>query len=271
MPELPEVETTARGIRPHVVGKKITAVVVRNARLRWPVPDDLAHCLTGNSIERVERRAKYLLLHTQRGTLLIHLGMSGSLRILPAMTPPQKHDHVDLVFADRTCMRLRDPRRFGAVLWCDGDPHAHKLLRTLGPEPLDSSFNGDYLFQATRKRIVYIKQFVMNQNIVVGVGNIYASEALFLAGINPSRAAGKITKDQCARLVLEISNVLNYAITQGGTTLRDFVGSNGDSGYFQLKLNVYGKEGEACSGCGLPIKQIRQGQRSTFYCGRCQK
>lgn len=271
MPELPEVETTMRGIRPHVTGKEITAVRVRDARLRWPVPDDLAQRLTGSSIEQVERRAKYLLLRTQRGTLLIHLGMSGSLRILPATTPAQKHDHVDLVFADRTCLRLRDPRRFGSMLWCDGDPHTHKLLRALGPEPLDDGFDADYLFRATRKRKVDIKQLLMNQSIVVGVGNIYASEALFLAGINPRRAAEKITREQCARLVAEIGKVLNYAITQGGTTLRDFVGSNGDSGYFQLKLNVYGKEGEACSRCGSSIKQVRQGQRSTFYCGQCQK
>ncbi len=271
MPELPEVETTARGIRPHVVGKKITAVLVRNARLRWPVPGNLPQYLVGNNIETVERRAKYLLLRVSDGTVLIHLGMSGNLRILPAATPAQLHDHVDLVFADHTCLRLRDPRRFGAMLWCDGDPHQHKLLRALGPEPLDAVFDGDYLFLATRKRTVDIKQFLMNQNIVVGVGNIYASEALFLARINPRRAAGKITRDQCARLVVEIKNVLHYAITQGGTTLRDYVGSNGDTGYFQLKLNVYGREGEACMHCKSPIKQIRQGQRSTFYCGKCQK
>ncbi len=271
MPELPEVETTARGIRPHVVGKKITAVIVRDARLRWPVPKDLPHHLIGTRIEAVERRAKYLLLRTPSGTLLIHLGMSGNLRILPATTPAQTHDHIDIVFADHTCLRLHDPRRFGAMLWCDGDPRTHKLLRSLGPEPLDAVFDAEHLFRATRKRKVAIKQFVMNQNIVVGVGNIYASEALFLAAINPRRAAGKVTHDQCTRLVAEIKNVLTYAITQGGTTLRDYVGSHGDSGYFQLKLNVYGKAGEPCPRCGLPIKPIRQGQRSTFYCGRCQK
>jgi len=271
MPELPEVETTARGIRPHVVGKKIAAVLVRNARLRWPVPSDLPQRLVGNCIERVERRAKYLLLRTHSGTLLIHLGMSGNLRILPANTPAQKHDHVDLIFADHTCLRLRDPRRFGAMLWCDGDPLTHTLLRTLGPEPLDEEFGHDYLFHATRKRKVDIKQLLMNQNIVVGVGNIYANEALFLAGINPRRAAGKVTKEQCARLAVEIKKVLSYAITQGGTTLRDYVDSNGDTGYFQLKLNVYRKEGEPCPRCGSPIKQLRQGQRSTFYCGSCQK
>ena len=271
MPELPEVETTARGIRPHVVGKTIIGVLVRNARLRWPVPGNLPQHLIGNNIETVERRAKYLLLRVSDGTLLIHLGMSGNLRILPAATPAQMHDHVDLVFADHTCLRLRDPRRFGSMLWCEGDPHQHKLLRALGPEPLDAVFNGDYLFLATRKRTVDIKQFLMNQNIVVGVGNIYASEALFLAGISPRRAAGKITRDQCNRLAIEIKNVLHYAITQGGTTLRDYVGSNGDTGYFQLKLNVYGREGEMCLRCNSPIKQIRQGQRSTFYCGKCQK
>lgn len=270
MPELPEVETTVRGIRPHVAGKKITAVRVRDARLRWPVPVDLPQHLIGNTIAQVERRAKYLLLRMQRGTLLIHLGMSGSLRILPANTPAQAHDHVDLIFADHTCLRLRDPRRFGAMLWCDGDPHLHKLLHALGPEPLGEGFDGDFLFRATRKRKVDIKQLLMNQNIVVGVGNIYASEALFLAGINPRRAAGRITKPQSARLVEEIKKVLHSAITQGGTTLRDFVGSNGDSGYFQLKLNVYGKPGDPCPRCGDAIRQIQQGQRSTFYCGRCQ-
>ena len=271
VPELPEVETTACGIRPHVVDQPITAVTVRNARLRWPVPGDLPQRLIGNRIEQVERRAKYLLLRTSSGTLLIHLGMSGSLRILPANTPAQTHDHVDLVFANHTCLRLRDPRRFGSMLWCDSDPHTHKLLRTLGPEPLGESFDGDYLFSATRNRQVDIKQLLMKQDIVVGVGNIYASEALFLAGINPRRAAGKTTRQQCTHLAMEVKKVLTYAISQGGTTLRDYVGSNGDTGYFQLKLNVYGKEGEPCPTCKAPIKQIRQGQRSTFYCGQCQK
>lgn len=271
MPELPEVETTVRGIRPHVVGKQITDVVVRDARLRWRVPANLAGHLRGNAIERVERRAKYLLLHTCNGTVLTHLGMSGSLRILPADAPPQKHDHVDIVFDDRTCLRLRDPRRFGAMLWCEDDCGAHKLLRTLGPEPLSVDFDGAHLFARSRGRAVAVKQFLMDAHTVVGVGNIYANEALFLAGIRPRRAAGRVKRVEYDRIATMIRQVLNDAIEQGGTTLRDYVRSTGDLGYFQLKLNVYGKTGEPCPRCKQPVRQIRQGQRSTFYCAACQR
>jgi formamidopyrimidine-DNA glycosylase len=271
MPELPEVETTARGIRPHVTGKIITDVIVRDARLRWPVPSELPRLLRGNVVQSVERRAKYLLLHTRTGTLLIHLGMSGSLRILPAATPAQKHDHVDLVFDDHTCLRLRDPRRFGCLLWCDGDAREHSLLRELGPEPLDNDFDGACLFEQSRGRKAGVKLFIMDAHIVVGVGNIYANEALFLAGIDPRRAAGKITRPRYDRLADCIKRVLRDAIEQGGTTLRDYVRSSGDLGYFQLKLNVYGKEGEPCPKCGTAIKHLRLGQRSTYFCPRCQR
>ncbi len=271
MPELPEVETTARGIRPHVVGKTIVDVIVRDARLRWRIPSGLASHLRGNKIDKVERRAKYLLLRTHTGTVLVHLGMSGNLRILPADTPHQKHDHVDIIFADHTCLRMRDPRRFGAMLWCDDDCHDHKLLRALGPEPLSDALDGNYLFELSRRRKVAVKLFIMDAHTVVGVGNIYANEALFLAGIRPSRAAGRIKRDEYDTLVKAIKQVLRDAIEQGGTTLRDYVRSTGDLGYFQLKLNVYGKAGEACPRCGHAIKQIRQGQRSSFYCSQCQR
>jgi formamidopyrimidine-DNA glycosylase len=271
MPELPEVETTARGIRPHVVGKRIADVIVRDPRLRWRVPASLAQHLRGNVIERVERRAKYLLLRAHDGTVLVHLGMSGSLRILPADTPHQKHDHVDIVFADHSCLRMRDPRRFGAMLWCDDDCSGHKLLRGLGPEPLADAFDGAHLFARSRGRKVGVKLLLMDARIVVGVGNIYANEALFLAGIRPRRPAGRVTRAEYDRLARAIKQVLNDAIQQGGTTLRDYVRSTGDLGYFQLKLNVYGKTGEPCPKCGQPIRQIKQGQRSTFYCARCQR
>lgn len=271
MPELPEVETTARGISPHVVGKRILEVRIRNGRLRWPVPASLAKNLAGNSFERVERRAKYLLLRTHTGTVLAHLGMSGSLRILPADTPARKHDHVDIVFADGQCLRLHDPRRFGSLLWCDDDCREHPLLRDLGPEPLSDEFNAGYLFARSRKRKAAVKLFVMDAHVVVGVGNIYANEALFLAGLRPRRAAGRVTLAEYARLVDAIKQVLRDAIEQGGTTLRDYVRSDGDAGYFQLKLNVYGRDGEPCPKCGTAVQQIRQGQRSTFYCARCQR
>jgi formamidopyrimidine-DNA glycosylase len=271
MPELPEVETTARGIRPHVVGKRIADVVVRDARLRWRVPATLAGHLRGNRFESVERRAKYLLLRAHDGSVLVHLGMSGSLRILPAATPHRKHDHIDIVFDDGTCLRLRDPRRFGAMLWCDGDCHDHKLLRDLGPEPLSDGFDGATLFERSRGRKVAVKLFLMDAHTVVGVGNIYANEALFRAGIRPGRAAGRVNRAEYDTLAKMIKQVLADAIEQGGTTLRDYVRSTGDLGYFQLKLNVYGKAEEPCPRCGQPVRHIRQGQRSTFYCARCQR
>jgi formamidopyrimidine-DNA glycosylase len=271
VPELPEVETTRRGIEPHVTGQRIRKVVVRERRLRWPVSQDLEQQLRGQTIESVSRRGKYLLLCTRAGSLIIHLGMSGSLRILPCATPPLKHDHLDIELDNQQCLRLRDPRRFGCVFWTTTDPLQHKLLKELGPEPLSEAFDADYLYAASRKRKVAIKQLIMNSHIVVGVGNIYANEALYLAGIRPGVAAGRLSKPRCRQLVDAIKTVLASAIQQGGTTLRDFTASDGNPGYFQLQLNVYGHGGEPCPRCGTPIKQLHQGQRATYYCPSCQK
>ena len=271
MPELPEVETTRRGLAAHLTGLAIKDVVIRNASLRWPIPKNLPKLLRGQTIVSLKRRAKYLLMDCGSGTLILHLGMSGSLRILPADTPPGKHDHFDLILSSGTRMRLRDPRRFGAVLWHTGDPATHTLLATLGPEPLEGGFDARYLYQATRGRRVSIKQCIMDSRIVVGVGNIYANEALFRAGIRPQLAAGKLSLPRCAKLVEEICVTLSEAIQLGGSTLRDFVNTSGQPGYFQQTYWVYGRAGEPCRRCGALIKQIKQGQRSSFYCGSCQK
>jgi formamidopyrimidine-DNA glycosylase len=270
MPELPEVETTRRGIKPYVSGQRIVKVIVRERRLRWPVQKGLEHQLCGQQIDKVSRRGKYLLLHTGAGTLIIHLGMSGSLRILPSDTAPQKHDHVDIVLSNQQCLRLRDPRRFGCIFWTTTDPLQHELLKHLGPEPLSEAFDADYLYTSSRKRKVAVKQLIMNSHIVVGVGNIYANEALFLAGIRPGLAAGRISKPRYQQLVNAIKTVLSNAIQQGGTTLRDFIASDGNPGYFQLQLNVYGRSGEPCPRCGAAIKSVHQGQRATYYCPKCQ-
>jgi len=270
MPELPEVETTRRGIEPHITGKQVSDVIVRHHQLRWPVPRGLKQKLVGHTIRSVSRRAKYLLLGFDHGTLLLHLGMSGSLRIIDSGLPAEKHDHVDIVLADGRALRLTDPRRFGAVLWTTEDPSGHELIAHLGPEPLSDDFNAAYLFQRSRGRKSSIKQFIMDGKVVVGVGNIYASESLFLAGINPKRQAGKVSPERMAKLADAIKQVLAAAIEQGGTTLRDFVGGDGKPGYFAQRLNVYGREGEPCRSCGTTIKQRVQGQRSTYYCPRCQ-
>ena len=270
MPELPEVETTRRGIEPHIKAKQVSDVIVRHHQLRWPVPRGLKTKLTGHKIISVSRRAKYLLLGFDHGTLIIHLGMSGSLRIIDNSLAAQKHDHVDIVFDHGRALRLTDPRRFGCVLWTQNDPQQHELIADLGPEPLSDAFNGDYLFQRSRGRKSTVKQFIMDGKIVVGVGNIYASESLFLAGINPKRLAGKIGRERYDKLVDAIKQVLAAAIEQGGTTLRDFVGGDGKPGYFAQQLNVYGREGEPCRVCGTPIKQLVLGQRSTYYCPQCQ-
>lgn len=270
MPELPEVETTRRGISPHIRGKTVSAVIVRNPNLRWPVSRRLVTELTGQTITSVERRAKYLLLGTGKGTALVHLGMSGSLRIVDPGTTPGRHDHVDILFQDRA-LRLTDPRRFGSLHWTRRPPEQHRLLRDLGPEPLGPVFSGDYLYRVSRGRRVAVKQFIMNSHVVVGVGNIYANEALYMAGLNPRRAAGRIGRQSCLRLHEAIRNVLSSAIAEGGTTLRDFVNGNGEPGYFRLQLNVYGKAGAPCNRCGAEIREIRQGQRATFYCPACQK
>ena len=271
MPELPEVETTRRGISPHIENNIVTRVVVRNRNLRWPIPTGLNKKLSQQTITSVIRRAKYLLINTDIGTLIIHLGMSGSLRILSTNEAVEKHDHFEMQFKDGLCLRLRDPRRFGCVLWTKDEPLDHKLLIKLGPEPLDKAFNSELLFQKSRKRKTTIKQFIMDAKIVVGVGNIYASESLFLAGINPKRLAGKITKKNSGDLTNAIKKILKQAIKQGGTTLKDFRSSDGKPGYFQQKLKVYDRQGEACITCNKPIKQITLGQRSTFYCTQCQK
>ncbi|MFA6971455.1 MAG: bifunctional DNA-formamidopyrimidine glycosylase/DNA-(apurinic or apyrimidinic site) lyase [Gallionella sp.] len=310
MPELPEVETTRRGLAPHLEGATVTGVVTRNPRLRWPIPDNLQELLSGRQVISLKRRAKYLLLdfgngherdatpdkifhdrfphpnlppqagegtnETLRefhisGTLILHLGMSGSLRILPVASAFERHDHFDLLLDNGKLMRLRDPRRFGAVLWHQGDIQTHPLLARLGPEPLESGFDARYLYQATRGRNVTTKQFIMDSHVVVGVGNIYASEALFRAGISPLTKAGTLSLTRCARLVDVIRETLNEAITAGGSTLRDFVNASGNPGYFQQQLWVYGRAGEPCRTCASPIRQIKQGQRSSFYCGFCQK
>ncbi len=269
MPELPEVETTRRGLSPHLVGATITGMVIRNPHLRWPIPADMP--LIGQTIVSLARRAKYLLMDCHTGTLILHLGMSGSLRILPVETPAEKHDHFDLLLDNGKLMRLRDPRRFGAVLWHEGDVHTHRLLASLGPEPLAANFNAQYLYQATRGRNVAIKPFIMDSHVVVGVGNIYASEALFRAGIKPQLKAGKLSLPRCAILVAEIRDTLSEAIAAGGSTLRDFVNTSGNPGYFQHQHWVYGRTGAPCRRCGAPVKQIKQGQRSSFYCNHCQR
>ena len=271
MPELPEVETTLRGLAPHIIGQRITAAVIRTPQLRWAIPHQLPTILRGQAIRSINRRAKYLLLECDSGTLILHLGMSGNLRILPADTPPKVHDHFDLVLAHGKLMRLHDPRRFGAVLWHTGDPALHPLLTKLGVEPLENTFTGDYLYRATRSRSAAIKLVIMDHHLVVGVGNIYANEALFRSGIRPQLSASELSKPRCAKLVETISTTLTEAIAAGGSSLRDFVGSDGNPGYFQQHYHVYGRAGEPCRTCATLIRLIRQGQRSSFYCPTCQK
>ncbi|MGD8311530.1 MAG: bifunctional DNA-formamidopyrimidine glycosylase/DNA-(apurinic or apyrimidinic site) lyase [Gammaproteobacteria bacterium] len=271
MPELPEVETTRRGIAPHITGRRVSRVSVRNPRMRWRVAPRLAGELTGQVIEGVERRAKYLLLRTRTGTLLLHLGMSGSLRIVAAGTPPGRHDHVDIVLDDGRALRLTDPRRFGSLHWTRRPPRQHRLLRDLGPEPLGADFTGDYLYKLSRGRRVAIKPFIMNSRVVAGIGNIYACEALYMAGIHPRRAAGRVGRKKYELLVEVTREILTDAITAGGTTLRDFVNGQGEPGYFRLQLHAYGKAGEPCISCRALIREFRQGQRATFFCPVCQK
>ncbi len=270
MPELPEVETSCRGIEPHIKNQRVTDVIIRQKKLRWPIPDRLKKELINQTIDTVERRAKYILLGTKAGTVIIHLGMSGSLRISNKKEAAEKHDHIDICFTNNKILRLRDPRRFGAVLWTKKDPYQHKLIKSLGPEPLNNIFDGQYLFDISRKRKIAIKALIMNSHIVVGVGNIYACESLFLAGINPKRQANRISLKRYQLLVDSIKSVLSKAIKQGGTTLRDFTQQDGKPGYFQQSLNVYGKATKPCPRCGQPVRQIKQQQRSTYYCSACQ-
>lgn len=273
MPELPEVEVTRRGVAPHLEGRIVTAVTVRHSGLRWPFPQDLEEHLCGRRIRVTGRRGKYLLIRFDHGTLIVHLGMSGHLRILPRGVAPQKHDHFDLEVGDQV-LRMTDPRRFGAVLWHGQDEGAideHLLLRGLGVEPLEPGFSAELLYRQTRKRSAAIKQVLLAGDIVVGVGNIYASESLFKAGINPKTPAHRIGLGRYGRLAQAIRETLAAAIEQGGSTLRDFVAVDGQSGYFQQSYFVYDRAGEACRICGSVVRQIKQGQRSTFYCPNCQK
>lgn len=269
MPELPEIETTLRGITPHILGRTLTQVSIRQPRLRWPIPSELPVLLQNQILLEASRRGKYLLLSFASGTALIHLGMSGSLRIVSENTPPAAHDHFDLAFGD-TLLRYCDPRRFGCLLWTEGDVNEHPLLKHLGPEPLTELFTADYLYQRSRKRKQAIKQFIMDSKVVVGVGNIYANESLFMARIKPIRKAGALTRKNCIDLVRDIKYVLQRSIAQGGTTLRDFVGGDGKPGYFKQQLLVYGRAGEPCSECGKALKEVRMQNRSTVYCVHCQ-
>ena len=271
MPELPEVETTCRGINPYVVDNEIKKVIVRERRLRWPIDKKFEKYLTGQSFSSIERRAKYLLFNSNKGTMILHLGMSGSLRIITDNTAAEKHDHVDIIFADDKCLRFHDPRRFGSIHFTTNDPNQHKLLKSLGPEPLSKDFNTEYLFKLSRNKNQAVKNFIMDSHIVVGVGNIYASESLFAAGIRPSLRANRVSLQRYELLVKEIKQVLMKAIKKGGTTLRDFVNGEGKPGYFRHELKVYGREQEECFHCDSKIKLAKIGQRSSYYCPKCQK
>ncbi len=270
MPELPEVETSRRGIEPYLVGEHIDKIIIREKRLRWPVRPNVVKQLTDQTVVSVSRRAKYLLINTSNGSAMIHLGMSGSIYIVDHGTPATVHEHFDFDLSSGKTLRYRDPRRFGSLHWSK-DPAKHKLIKSLGLEPLGDTFSGEYLWRRSRGRRVNIKQFIMNANIVVGVGNIYASEALFLAGINPHRAAGRIALARYEELAAAIRRVLKKAIEAGGTTLRDFLGSDGEAGYFQQELAVYDRTDEPCRKCQRPISVVVLGQRSTFYCKNCQR
>ena len=270
MPELPEVETTRRGIRTALRGRLVAGFELRQHRLRWPVDRALARVLPGQQVRDVRRRAKYLLIELERGTLIAHLGMSGSLRVVPPGTPWKPHDHYEIRLDSGRSLRFNDPRRFGCLQWTTGDPLEHPLLVSLGPEPLGSEFDGDYLADRARGRRVSVKQFLLDQRIVVGVGNIYASEALFRAGIHPRRAAGRVSRERYAGLARAVREVLEDAIRQGGTTLRDYVSADGTPGYFRQKLFVYERAGEPCRRCGTRIRRFAQGQRSTYFCPTCQ-
>jgi formamidopyrimidine-DNA glycosylase len=270
MPELPEVETTRRGLLP-LVGKVVKSVTIRYPTLRWPIPQSLLQTLPSQTLRSLTRRAKYILCEYDTGTLLLHLGMSGRIQLLDTNYPPEKHDHFDIEFSDGHVLRLRDPRRFGAVLWIDNKDNNHVLLNSLGPEPLEEGFNEKYLHTALSNKTLAIKNAIMDGHVVVGVGNIYASESLFRARIHPETAANKLTLKQCEKLVAEIKSTLNDALSAGGSSLRDFYGVDGNIGYFQQEYFVYGRTNESCKVCAKPIKCIRLGQRSTFYCEKCQK
>ena len=271
MPELPEVESTRRELARDITGAAIAEVVIRDHRLRWPVPAELPRRLVGRSIRDIRRRAKYLLVGVGTGTVLVHLGMSGSLRLLDTRLPPQPHDHVDVVLDDGRCVRYHDPRRFGCWLWTENDPARHRLLAHLGPEPLKPEFDGTWLHGRLRGRTASIKNLLMDSKIVVGVGNIYASEALFIAGIDPRRAGGRVSRQRVDRLVCAVREVLTVAVQAGGTTLRDYARTDGAIGEFAQRLNVYGRNGEPCPRCAAPVVSMILGQRTTWFCRRCQR
>jgi len=270
MPELPEVEVCRLGISPHIIAKQVTQVIIRNASLRWPIPDDI-RSVVGLPVLKVDRRSKYLLIRFSTGTLLIHLGMSGTIRVIEQSTPIAKHDHFDLVFQHGKALRLNDPRRFGAVLWLENDQDELGLLTKLGPEPLSDDFYHGYLFSKAKNRKVPIKTFLMNNHVVVGVGNIYANEALFQAGILPTTKAGDINENRFNKLTDIIQQVLSAAIAQGGTTLKDFTQADGRPGYFAQSLMVYGRAGEPCVNCQTKLIEIRQSNRSSVFCPSCQQ
>ncbi len=270
MPELPEVETARRGLSPHLLGRRVTTVTLRRPDLRWPIPAEVAQLLPGERILDIRRRAKYLLLDTAPGSALLHLGMSGSLRVLPASTAPAAHDHVDLGLDSGAVLRFTDPRRFGCLLW-QPTGETHSLLRGLGPEPLSADFDGDYLYEQSRGRSASVKTFLMDQAIVVGVGNIYAAESLFSAGIAPSRQAGRVSRARYATLATAVKAILSHAIKRGGTTLRDFIDPDGSPGYFKQELLAYGREGEPCRRCGRRLQGTRLGNRATAWCAGCQR
>lgn len=269
MPELPEVETILRGIEPFVIEKKLTEAIIRFPTLRWPIPANLSATLKGKKLKALRRRGKYLVFEFTNGDLILHLGMSGRIRVLTKSTSAQKHDHVDLIFDNDVCLRFTDPRRFGALLWAD-KAEQHPLLADIGPEPLEADFTASYLYEISRQKKVVIKVFIMNGKNVAGVGNIYAAEALFLAGIHPEKITGDLSKEECAALVKAIKTVLKRAIKSGGTTLKDFSNHEGTPGYFATKLQVYGRENQACPTCKTKLRLIRLGQRSTVFCPRCQ-
>ncbi|MFM9835891.1 MAG: bifunctional DNA-formamidopyrimidine glycosylase/DNA-(apurinic or apyrimidinic site) lyase [Methylophilaceae bacterium] len=270
MPELPEVEITRRGLLP-LLNQTVKNVVIRNASMRWPIPAHLTETLKNQKLVSLTRRAKYILANFENGTLLLHLGMSGRISLLDRNYPPEKHDHFDIAFTSGLVLRLRDPRRFGAVLWAGPEANNHALLQSLGPEPLSEEFNGKYLHLNIRTRNAAIKTTIMDSHLVVGVGNIYASESLFRAKIHPETPAKSVSLAKCNKLATEIKSTLNDALIAGGSSLRDFFGTDGNPGYFQQEYFVYGRTGDPCRICGKPIKSIRLGQRSTFYCTTCQR
>jgi len=270
MPELPEVETTRRGIEPHIVGHSVVKVTIRQPRLRWPIDPNMPDLITARKLLDVQRRGKYLLLEFESGTTLLHLGMSGSVRIIDSDSSVGKHDHFDIEFSNGKILRYNDPRRFGAFVWAGKEPFEHQLIARLGVEPLSDAFNGKMIYALSRNRKVAIKQFIMNAQMVVGIGNIYANEALFLSGIRPTRAANRISLSRYIRFVTVIKSVLSQAIKQGGTTLKDFNQVDGKPGYFAQQLNVYGEAGKPCPSCGELLREIRQSGRSTVFCKQCQ-